>query len=77
VGLSPDAQISWTEVPPDSPIALAIGEERQGLSDAMREYCDTLVRLPMSGRADSLNVGVATGVMLYELVRRTKLPGIM
>jgi tRNA G18 (ribose-2'-O)-methylase SpoU len=32
--------------------------------------CHALVRLPMSGRADSLNVGVATGVMLYELVRK-------
>lgn len=69
VGLSPDAQLAWTQVPATSPIALAIGEERQGLSDSLRALCHTFVRLPMTGRADSLNVGVATGVMLYELVR--------
>lgn len=71
VGLSPDAKLTWTELPCGTPIALAIGEERHGLSDAMRTLCETRVRLPMTGRADSLNVGVATGVMLYELVRRT------
>jgi len=43
-----------------------------GISDAARAFCDTTVRLPMSGRADSLNVAVATGVILYELVRRTQ-----
>ena len=36
----------------------------------MKGLCDLEVRLPMSGSADSLNVSVATGVMLYELVRR-------
>jgi TrmH family RNA methyltransferase len=71
VGLSPDAPLLWTDLPPDDRhTALMIGEERQGLSDAGRRICHELVRLPMSGRADSLNVGVATGAMLYELVRR-------
>jgi tRNA G18 (ribose-2'-O)-methylase SpoU len=36
----------------------------------MRRLADTEVRLPMTGRADSLNVAVAAGVMMYELVRR-------
>jgi len=40
------------------------------LSAPGRALCSHTVRLPMSGRADSLNVGVAAGVMLYELVRR-------
>ena len=52
------------------PMALLIGQERQGLSAAGRRACDLEVRLPMCGRADSLNVGVAAGVMMYELVRR-------
>lgn len=73
VGLSPDAKAIWSNVLLTSPIGLVIGEERAGLSDAMRNLCDTMVRLPMAGRADSLNVGVATGVMLYELVRRVQL----
>ena len=74
VGLAPEAQMLWTELAVSKPVALAIGEERSGLSDHMRSLCDTMVRLPMVGRADSLNVGVATGVMLYELVRRAQ-PG--
>lgn len=71
IGLSPEAKTSWTELPATSRIGLVIGEERRGLSDQMRAICETIVRLPMTGRADSLNVGVATGVMLYELLRRT------
>jgi tRNA G18 (ribose-2'-O)-methylase SpoU len=51
-----------------------IGEERRGISDEMRTLCTNMVRLPMTGRVDSLNVGVATGVMLYELVRRAEQP---
>jgi RNA methyltransferase, TrmH family len=74
VGLTPDAPLLWTELPaelPNSrPTAIMIGEERKGLSAALKALCDLEVRLPMSGRADSLNVSVAAGVMLYELVRR-------
>jgi TrmH family RNA methyltransferase len=71
VGLSPDAPQLWTDpLPAARPIALLIGEERSGLSAGGAALCERMVRLPMSGRADSLNVSVASGVMLYELVRR-------
>jgi RNA methyltransferase, TrmH family len=70
VGLSPDADRLWTEVPTAAAICLVLGEERQGLSSQLRAMCRTHVRLPMAGRADSLNVGVAAGVMMFELVRR-------
>jgi TrmH family RNA methyltransferase len=70
VALSPDAQGLWTDLPRHRPMIVMIGCERQGLSTQARQMCHALVRLPMSGRADSLNVGVATGVMLYELVRQ-------
>jgi TrmH family RNA methyltransferase len=71
VGLSPDAPRLWTDLPSGgSRVALMIGEERQGLTSHGRAVCHELVRLPMSGRADSLNVGVAAGVMMYEMVRR-------
>lgn len=69
VGLSPDAEHLWTQLPATRPLGIVIGEERQGLSDRLRKLCHTTVRLPMQGRADSLNVGVAAGVMMYELVR--------
>ena len=70
-GLSPGADCLWTELPA-GPVAMLIGEERKGLSDRLRDLCDLTVRLPMTGRADSLNVGVAAGVVMYELVRRAR-----
>ena len=74
VGLSPQADRLWTDLPPDLGIGLVVGEERSGLSEQMRELCRLTVRLPMVGRADSLNVAVAAGVMMYELVRRSQSP---
>ena len=70
IGLSPEAERLWTDLPPGAGYALVLGEERKGLSDRARWMCDAMVRLPMSGWADSINVGVAAGVMLYEIVRR-------
>jgi TrmH family RNA methyltransferase len=72
VALSPGAQGIWTDLPPHRPMGILIGDERKGLSQEAQDLAHALVRLPMSGLADSLNVGVATGVMLYELVRRNR-----
>jgi TrmH family RNA methyltransferase len=70
VGLAPEAKRLWTKLPASHNIALVLGEERGGLSPPLRAACQTMVCLPMTGRADSLNVSVATGIVLYELVRR-------
>jgi TrmH family RNA methyltransferase len=51
------------------PVLLLMGNEQTGLSDALAQACDQLVRIPMAGRADSLNLAVATAVMLYEIRR--------
>ncbi|MFP1630465.1 TrmH family RNA methyltransferase [Zhengella sp. ZM62] len=51
------------------PVLLVMGNESQGLPDAIAESCDALLRIPQAGRADSLNLAVATGVMLYEIRR--------
>jgi RNA methyltransferase, TrmH family len=48
---------------------LLMGNEQAGISDELRNVCTTLVKLPMRGRADSLNLSIATGVMLYELIK--------
>lgn len=48
---------------------LLMGNEQQGLPEDLAAACDDLVRIPMLGRADSLNLAVATGVMLYEMIR--------
>ncbi|HYD71760.1 MAG TPA: RNA methyltransferase [Candidatus Binatia bacterium] len=56
---------------PASPRAIVLmGNEQSGLPPEMETACDLLVRLPMRGRADSLNLAVATAVMLYDLWRR-------
>lgn len=50
------------------PLVLLMGSEREGLSDEQAAICEQLVRLPMKGKVTSLNLAVATGVMLYEML---------
>jgi 23S rRNA (guanosine2251-2'-O)-methyltransferase len=52
------------------PAALVIGAEGSGLRRLTRETCDVLVKLPMFGQVESLNLSVAAGVLLYEAVRQ-------
>ncbi|MDN4503967.1 23S rRNA (guanosine(2251)-2'-O)-methyltransferase RlmB [Alteromonadaceae bacterium BrNp21-10] len=51
-------------------IALVMGAEGKGMRRLTREHCDELIKLPMAGSVSSLNVSVATGVCLYEIVRQ-------
>lgn len=53
-------------VRPDK-IALLLGEEVQGLTDDLRNQCDSLIEIPMVGQKESFNVSVATGIALYAL----------
>lgn len=52
------------------PLALVVGAEGKGMRRLTREQCDVLVKLPMLGQVESLNLSVATGVLLYEIVRQ-------
>ncbi|MBP6918055.1 MAG: 23S rRNA (guanosine(2251)-2'-O)-methyltransferase RlmB [Legionellaceae bacterium] len=52
------------------PIAIVLGAEGEGLRRLTREHCDGLFRIPMQGSVSSLNVSVATGISLYEIVRQ-------
>ncbi|GGE21740.1 RNA methyltransferase [Aureimonas endophytica] len=52
------------------PVVLLMGNEQAGLSEALAGACDRLLRIPQAGRADSLNLGVATGIMLFEARRK-------
>lgn len=51
------------------PVALLLGSEREGLPDDVVARADVAVRIPMTGTTESLNLGVATGILLYELIR--------
>lgn len=55
---------------PRFPVCVAFGHEVDGLSAAVRDRCDTHVRIPMLGRKHSLNVATAGGVVLFELLRK-------
>jgi RNA methyltransferase, TrmH family len=70
VGTSDQAPAHFQQVAYPQPLVLLMGSERQGLSPEQQARCDMLVHMPMRGRGDSLNLAVATGVMLYELLRQ-------
>lgn len=57
----------------DAPTFILLGNEAQGLPADYEAQCDKLVKLPMCGRADSLNVAVAAGVMAYEVLNQRRM----
>jgi RNA methyltransferase, TrmH family len=72
VGTSPGARTDYREVRYEPPLVLCMGWERQGLSRKVYSLCDVMVRIPMVGESDSLNLAVATGVMLYEIFNQRR-----
>jgi 23S rRNA (guanosine2251-2'-O)-methyltransferase len=72
VGLAADAREEYSAVDFTAPTALVLGAEGLGLRRLVRERCDLLVSIPMSGAVDSLNVSVAAGVVLFEAARQRK-----
>jgi len=70
IGLAGDAAEAYTDIDWTLPSAIVLGAEGTGLRRLVRERCDRLVRVPMLGRVESLNVSVAAGVVLYEAVRQ-------
>jgi 23S rRNA (guanosine2251-2'-O)-methyltransferase len=71
VGLDGDSDTDIAEVAEAAgPLVLVVGSEGAGLSRLVRETCDTVAAIPMSGAVESLNAGVAAGIALYEISRR-------
>lgn len=70
VAATPSAQALYTEVDLSGPVAVVVGTEQYGLSQKWLEEADLLVRIPMNGHADSLNVAMATTLLLYEALRQ-------
>jgi TrmH family RNA methyltransferase len=70
-GTSAHGNIDYREISEYArPRILLMGSEREGLSEVQQAACELLIRLPMHGRISSLNLGVATGVMLYAMLAR-------
>ena len=70
VGADGDAQSNYTDLNAKGPLALVMGNEGKGLRRLTKESCDQLLSIPMLGAVESLNVSVATGVMLFEFCRQ-------
>jgi 23S rRNA (guanosine2251-2'-O)-methyltransferase len=73
VGAAAEATQLYTDWDWRLPSAIFLGSEGHGLHRLVREHCDTLVRIPVSGKLESLNVSVAAGVLLYEARRQRTL----
>ncbi len=72
IGTSPSAATDYHALVYPKPTLLLMGSEKRGLSAEIQALCDGMVKIPMVGRSDSLNLGVATGVMLYELFNQRR-----
>jgi 23S rRNA (guanosine2251-2'-O)-methyltransferase len=70
VGLAGEGEQTIYDADMKGPLALVMGAEGQGLRRLTRETCDFLVRIPMQGSVESLNVSVATGIVLFEALRQ-------
>lgn len=70
LGVEIDGKRYYNEVDFQAPVALVIGSEGKGLSHLVKERCDEIIRIPMRGQINSLNASVATGVVLYEVLRQ-------
>lgn len=75
VGTSDRAERSIYDVDLKRPVALVLGAEGEGMRQLTAKTCDELVRIPMAGAVESLNVSVASGVCLYEALRQRSASG--
>ena len=72
VGTDERGDISLFEAEITAPVAIVLGAEGKGLRRLTREACDELIRIPMQGSVESLNVSVAAAVVLYEMLRQSR-----
>ena len=74
IGTALPASRDYRDISYDGPLILLMGNEQAGLPDQLMQACDQLIRMPMLGRSDSLNLAVTTGVALYEALRHRQPP---
>jgi 23S rRNA (guanosine2251-2'-O)-methyltransferase len=76
IGTSDDAAQSIYDLDLTVPVAIVLGAEGPGMRALTRKTCDVLVRIPMLGAVESLNVSVASAVCLYEVLRQRSRQGV-
>ena len=72
VGTALDDSVDYRDVDYSGNIALVIGNEGKGISNLVKKKCDFLAKIPMYGTTNSLNASVASGIMIYEVIRNRK-----
>lgn len=72
IGASEKAKVAYFDADFKAPVALVMGSEEKGISPDAIKQCDMLVSIPMMGDIASLNVSVAAGVVLFEMVRQRR-----
>ncbi len=72
IGTAMETQEDYSSFKYSFPIALVIGNEGNGISRLVKESCDALVNIPMKGKVNSLNASVATGIVVYEIIKNRK-----
>jgi len=70
IASSPDAKTNYTEIQYSGPVCVLVGTEDKGLSDFWFKNVDKVVKIPMAGKVNSLNVSTSTAILLYEVVRQ-------
>jgi len=75
VATTPDTDLDYTDVDYTGPVAISVGAEKYGLTGEVLAAADYKVRIPMVGRANSLNVATSAAIVLYEAVRQRRAAG--
>ena len=76
VATTPDTDLDYTDVDYTGPVAIAVGAEKSGLTDEVLAAAAHRIRIPMEGRANSLNVATSAAVVIYEAVRQRRLAAV-
>ena len=72
VGTALENSVDYRDVDYSGKVVLIIGNEGSGISKLVRKKCDFIAKIPMYGTTNSLNASVASGIMIYEVIRNRK-----
>jgi len=72
IGLDADGDVEYSEADFTGPVVVVVGSEGKGLSRLVRENCDQIASIPMTGQLSSLNASVSAGIVLYEAFRQRR-----